>query len=109
MVFCECGAILSTRGNNTFECFSCKRRITLDNNKSDFKLSFSKKDKGDLTVIIDEPVSGGALVNRNCPNSCGSKEAIQFVKPPMYGDEDELELYKCTKCGCVYREASRLT
>lgn len=53
-------------------------------------------------VITDESLKDRSVIKIHCDN-CGNDSAYRKVKPPSFGDEDQLEIYECTKCKHTWR------
>ncbi len=67
-----------------------------------------EKEKNE-TVVIPEKIITGPVVAFKCSNkNCKTGLAYEMVKPPMFGDEDDLILHKCVDCGKVTREGTKI-
>jgi DNA-directed RNA polymerase subunit M len=54
-------------------------------------------------IIVVNGNSDAPTIEANC-DECGNREAYRKIIPPRWGDEDQLEMYKCTECGHVWRK-----
>jgi DNA-directed RNA polymerase subunit M/transcription elongation factor TFIIS len=53
-------------------------------------------------AVIEDPTIGAEVVDHQC-GECKNPKAYYNTQPPRYGDEDILEIWKCTACGKVER------
>ena len=108
-IFHECGTLLTkkqVKGKWETNCKKCER-VVEENLKSQV-LTIKEKDKNE-TVVIPEKIITGPVVRYTCENKdCKTGLAYEMVKPPMFGDEDDLILNKCVDCGKVTREGTKI-
>lgn len=102
-MFCpECGTLMSSDEDGDMECPSCGY-IESSENLEEVVVEYEMNEKEEIPVITDEDIEGTS--DYKCPD-CDVKTQLVQV-PPSRGDEDFIEMYKCPKCGNVYRETSK--
>ncbi len=108
MEFCpKCGSLMLPRRENDEVVLACPRCGYSKKARSDYRHSqvVTKRKEG-RTVIVDEGASRiGLPIARGvkCPK-CGNEEAYYEVLQTRRADEPPTRIYKCTKCGYVWRE-----
>ena len=117
MKFCEdCDSMLKTRFNKEINKreYVCKCGKTYEfKPESKVKSKFSKKQLKDFTnlrktiVIDDNYETLDAVIKQICPK-CENDKAYLFEMPPLYGDEDNVVRYKCTKCNYTYSDGGKI-
>ncbi|MEM0143305.1 MAG: hypothetical protein QXL94_05065 [Candidatus Parvarchaeum sp.] len=104
----KCGSLLvRKKANETMEayCPNCKEFIPSSMLRKSEPVINKANESRPFAIISDES-KDNAPIERHCEN-CGFDRAYEYVMPPMHGDEDELIMYKCAKCGKVYRENTK--
>ena len=108
-MFHESGSILTKKLiKGTWMTYCSKCEEVVEGDPKDLKRPIKEKEKNE-TVIIPEKIITGPVVAFKCENEeCKTELAYEMVKPPMFGDEDDLILYKCVDCGKVTREGTKI-
>ena len=109
----KCGSLLLPQKNKNensdksvvYFCPKCKEvtddfKALMRDTNATLKIKIQKQE----TIVLTNKIDGTDLVKHNC-GQCGNDTAFQSVKPPIYGDEDDLIMYKCSKCGTVSRDS----
>lgn len=110
-MFCKCGGLLvpeKKKKKTVLICRKCGKKYTKFKSKESqiFKTDVKKSE----SIILMERKKNveGVLptVKIECP-VCKNKEAYYRVERTATGEEDEkmFRIYKCTKCGHVWRES----
>jgi len=87
-----------------FHCRKCDEFYTSDSNSIENQTTFFEtKAKEEIAVIEKEHQNIGDEIDHNC-SSCNNTRAYFHQSPPAFGDEDDLRVYKCTKCGKTERD-----
>ena len=88
-MFHTCGTLLITKKDNDGYytiCPRCNERVELND-----KIHIMKIKEKTKTVVLQSAELEGPTINFICPNKeCDSIKAIEMVKPPMFGDEEDL-------------------
>ncbi|MDD4352890.1 MAG: hypothetical protein PHN56_00375 [Candidatus Nanoarchaeia archaeon] len=111
--FCECGGMLREKKDKesnelelickcgkTYE-FKKTEKNPINQKKINQKLNYNK------TIIIDQDTHLETLLVIPCPN-CGYDKGYTYELPPLYGDEDNLNRYKCGKCKTTYSDDAKI-
>ncbi len=108
MKFCDdCGSVLVPKKMKDkkliLEC-ACGAIYQADG-KKDHVISDSYNNKGRKTVVLadGEGSKKQGAVKKSCPK-CGNDQAYFLEMPPMWGDEESVHKYRCTKCGHTFNE-----
>jgi len=76
--------------------------------KKAYKMRETVDNKGKETVVLNEDAEKQrGAISKTCPK-CGNDKALFFEIPPMWGDEETVHKYRCTKCGFTFNEGSGL-
>lgn len=67
------------------------------------KIGDSEERREPIVIISDKYKKLKPTRQANCPY-CENHEAYYRIIPPRWGDEGDLIIYKCTKCGRGWRE-----
>ncbi len=108
MEFCpKCGSLLVPRRDSSGTVLVCSK-CGYAKRGSDRRAQITSKieRRGSGVVVVDEGVSKAGLpVARGvkCPK-CGNEEAYYEILQTRRADEPPTRIYKCTKCGYVWRE-----
>lgn len=106
----KCGTLLkrqTTDGKTELYCPTCKENIPrhLLRNNNNLIVAKANDLKYKSALIQDDPNS--APIEHDC-EKCGFDKAYELIFPPIRGDEDETIMYKCGRCGNVYRENTKV-
>ncbi len=104
-MFCpKCGSLMYPNNNGELVCPNCgfKEKINLEN-----KIEIIEKAKHKEIVLIEDTHIGEITTDWICPK-CGYNKAYVRVYPPTRGDEDEIIIYTCVKCGYTERETTKV-
>ncbi|NPA85814.1 MAG: transcription factor S [bacterium] len=97
-MFCpKCGNLLKKEGNELV-CPKCGYRESLSNGTE--TISFKEER---TTVFFTENRQKFPVVKVQCPK-CGNEEAYVMVQQTRSADEAPTRIFKCTRCGYVWRE-----
>ncbi len=107
MRFCpKCGSLMLPKRESGGAVFVCPKCGHAERAESSYRHSQVMSRRRERTVIVDEsagriglPVARGV----KCPK-CGNEEAYYEVLQTRRADEPPTRIYKCTKCGYVWRE-----
>lgn len=106
--FCDdCGSVLTAkRVKDKGLVLVCACGATYQpENRKDVVITDAYDNKGNKTVVLVDGEGGkkpGATI-KTCPK-CGNDHAYFVEIPPMWGDEESVHKYRCTKCGHVFNE-----
>lgn len=107
MEFCpKCGSLMLPRregGEVVLVCPKCGYAKRAESNYRHAQVVARRKER---TVVVDESASRVGLPiakGVKCPK-CGNEEAYYEVLQTRRADEPPTRIYKCTKCGYVWRE-----
>jgi DNA-directed RNA polymerase subunit M/transcription elongation factor TFIIS len=109
MEFCEkCGSSRTEIDikNSKILCKVCgyMKIIESDQYKKKLPITYVKKKNEKEIVVLDEKYSEFKFkVTHKCQHCGNDKAYVQYI-PPRWGDEDELTIYTCIKCGKSERE-----
>jgi DNA-directed RNA polymerase subunit M/transcription elongation factor TFIIS len=93
-------------GESVQYCLKCEKIVNEAGKKYVIQIKEEIRQK---TVVISEKIITGPVVEFTCENEeCKTGLAYEMVKPPMFGDEDDLILHKCVDCGKVTREGTKI-
>lgn len=101
MQFCpQCKSIMMPSGS-MMKC----RKCNFQTEKIKGKKIVSKKDfeERDVTVIESSEAAGFPTTRAVC-EECGNDTAYWWLRQLRSADESETRFFRCTKCGCTWRE-----
>jgi len=105
MKFCpKCGSILLPEKDKKKVLLKCKKCGFSE--KSDEKPILREKVKPTRKVEVVEEGDVTAVYDHKCIK-CGHDKSQLIQMHPQYGDEDDVILWKCGKCGFVEREKTK--
>lgn len=109
-MFHSCGNLIITKKKgqkNTPYCIKCNIEVETNLQKHTHVI---RHETTDYTAIFPNKILTGQIVAHRCANEhCDATLAYEMVKPPMFGDEEDLILHKCVTCGRVTRESTRIS
>jgi DNA-directed RNA polymerase subunit M/transcription elongation factor TFIIS len=110
MRFHHCGARLTAKlidGKLAWYCEKCRLQVAGEvptlMERPDPRLSQHQP----IRTVLRDDQSENAPVEHECAK-CGFGRAYLIVQPPVYGDEDDVIIYKCGRCGNVDREQTKV-
>ena len=84
--------------------FYCKNCGYEEESKKEVKVKETIKKESDIKIIREEDnMKAFPIVEITCPK-CGNDKAYFRIEQTRAGDEAPTRIYKCTKCGYVWRE-----
>jgi len=110
MKFCpKCGTLMRIdRQTKEWYCPSCGYRepITEEEKKKLRVTTKVNKPLDDDIIVIDDEIGNGNITRAHCPRCNREVEAFFWVMhvPVSDGEDEEVIMYKCKKCGYVWRE-----
>lgn len=104
MEFCKkCGSS-RTIIDSKKEIITCQKCGYIQKIEGDlYKKKVNPKNNSQMVVLSKEYLENKYKTTHKCPH-CGNNEAYARHIPPRWGDEDQLTIYTCTKCGKSDRE-----
>lgn len=85
----------------TITCQKCGNIEKIEGNLYMRKVNLKNVDK--MVILSKEYADNKYKTEHKCPH-CGNNEAYVRNIPPRWGDEDQLTIYTCVKCGKSDRE-----
>lgn len=106
MEFCpKCGCILlEDRRRKVLICKKCKyERAATGSEGQRFVEEINKKPAA--LIVKEEPAEGATLpVTKAECKKCGNNKAYYWMMQTRSADEPSTRFYRCTECGCTWRE-----
>ncbi len=104
MLFCpKCGGVLVPKNEKNEKKMVCTRCGSEYKLREDLNL-IEKVSKGTGVIDVSElPKEIAQKTRIKCPE-CGNEEAYFWVEQTRAADEPPTKIYKCTKCGYMWRE-----
>ena len=107
MKFCpKCGTLMRIdRKNKQWVCPSCGYKEKITDNDRERLIERHKVEHRENIIVVEDNIGNGNIARVKCPR-CGNEMAFFTVMhiPVSDGEEEEIILYKCTKCGHTWRE-----
>ena len=109
MRFCpRCGSLLLPKkegGETQLVCPKCGYAEQARSGYKHAQVVNRRKEREKLVVIDEAEAKTGLPIARGvkCPR-CGNEEAYYEILQTRRADEPPTRIYKCTKCGYVWRE-----
>ncbi|WMW22143.1 transcription factor S [Methanolobus mangrovi] len=102
MEFCpECKSMMVPAGES-FKCRKCGH-VKGKQAGSEALLSKASREKREVTVLEGNTDQGLPTTTARC-DECGHNIAYWWLRQLRSADESETRFFKCTKCGCTWRE-----
>lgn len=107
--FCpKCGSLMLPKKEGGTTVLVCPRCGYVAQAKSEYRHSQAisrRKEKMKMVVVDEGSEKVGLPIARGvkCPK-CGNEEAYYEILQTRRADEPPTRIYKCTKCGYVWRE-----
>ncbi|RLG48973.1 MAG: transcription factor S [Thermoproteota archaeon] len=106
-MFCpKCGSLLRPEkrdGSIVFVCPSCGYESSGSEGGPELATSISRAREETVALVESSAEVAAPKVKALCPN-CGHNEAYMTMVQTRSADEPPTRIYRCVKCGYVWRE-----
>ncbi|MCX8208597.1 MAG: transcription factor S [Sulfolobales archaeon] len=109
MKFCpKCGSLMLPKredGKTVLACPKCGYSLRAESEYRHSQVVARRKERERLVVIDETSKKVGLPIAKGvkCPR-CGNEEAYYEILQTRRADEPPTRIYKCSKCGYVWRE-----